>query len=182
MSSHTPDSTLALFWVDDDDDDKKMNNNCVRVANNEISEIPDTRATAMLSMHYIDAPAGFWHLLNACMLSLLCWVFPWVTYKKCMRVLGSPQLLSVYCPGPPPAPCRRETGAWMRVFVSHCWPPRLMWWLHYSSKRLTRCLHNLRFSSFPWLASCHQLPRGNPGHGKRAAGSSCHISVHSCKH
>lgn len=145
-----------------------------RAANNEISEILDTRAT-VISMCYIDSPAGFWHLLNECMLSLLCWVFPLVTYKKCMRVLGL-QTLPVHSPCPSPAPCGRGTGAWMRVFVSHCWPPRLTWWLRFSSQRLTRYLHSVRFSSFPRLASCHQLPRGNPGHGKRAAWSSWHIS------
>lgn len=62
---------------------------------------------AMLSMRYIDSPAGFWHLLNECMLSLPCWVFPWVSYKKCMCVLGR-HTLSVHSPGPPPAPCRQK--------------------------------------------------------------------------
>lgn len=92
-------------------------------------------------------------------------------FNKCMRVLGL-HTLSVRSPGPPPAPCQQETGAWMRVFVSPCWAPRLVGWLSYSSQRLTRCRDNLRFSSFPRMAACHQLPRGNPGHGKRAGGSS----------
>lgn len=86
---------------------KERNNNCVRAANIKISGIPDTCAPAMLSMRYIDSPAGFWHLLNECMLSLLCWVFPWISYKKCMRVLGR-YTLSVHSPGPPPAPCRQK--------------------------------------------------------------------------
>lgn len=125
-------------------------------------------------------PAGFWHLLNECMLPGLRWAFPLFIYKTCMRVSGHPTL-SVHSPGPPPSLPRRETGAWMKLFVSHFRPPRFMPWLLYGSQRLTRCLHNLRFSSFSRLAACHPLPHGNPGHNKRAAGSSCHISVHSCK-
>lgn len=148
---------------------------------NEISGIADARATATLPMRVIDPPCRLlalveWmHAARAPLGISLSHLF-----KKCLRVSGHPTL-SVHSPGPPSSLSRRETGAWMRLFVPHFRPPLFVRWLLYGSQRLTRCLHNLRFSSFSRLAACHLLPRGNPGHGKRAAGSSCHISVHSCK-
>lgn len=51
-----------------------------------------------------------------------------------------------------------------------------------SSHGLTRCLYNLCFPPFLWLAACHQLQHGEPGHCNRADGGACHIFVRSCKY